>query len=313
MASAKFKFYVNAILRELTMANIISRDDTFDLVDIDGNTYVPRTPSSALDLDLPGALWFKEVDSAGPGLPNTLELYYYQLLVLVVDRDTGNLIYGIGNESIVPLSKGGTGADNANDARIALGLGTAAQRNVGTAVGNLIEVLTGGKLPVLDGSNLTNVPSFPVGIPFPWASNVNDPPNSIECDGSLLLRASYPALFNVIGEEWGAGDGTTTFRAPDLRGVFIRGLDNGRGLDTGRVFGSFQDHAFKNHGHRNKYYNGYGLNGVGTGGSGWQSNWATSYSNATSSENFVVNSDDTNAGTETRPVNVAMPWFIRYQ
>ena len=36
------------------------------------------------------------------------------------------------------------------------------------------------------------------------------------------------------------GDGSTNFRIPDYRGVFIRGLDSGRGLDNGRVLGSYQ-------------------------------------------------------------------------
>ncbi len=69
----------------------------------------------------------------------------------------------------------------------------------------------------------------------------DEPPDYyLECDGSAISRTTYANLFSVIGTAYGAGDGTTTFALPDLRGEFIRGWDNGRGVDTGRVFGSAQ-------------------------------------------------------------------------
>ena len=46
-----------------------------------------------------------------------------------------------------------------------------------------------------------------------------------------------------------SGDGANTFRVPDLRGVVIRGLDDGRGLDSGRVLGSYQADIFGSHSH----------------------------------------------------------------
>ena len=48
---------------------------------------------------------------------------------------------------------------------------------------------------------------------------------------------------------FGAGDGSTTFTLPDLRGEFIRGLDSGRGVDTGRVLGSAQAGQMQSHTH----------------------------------------------------------------
>ena len=69
------------------------------------------------------------------------------------------------------------------------------------------------------------------------------------CDGAAVSRATYAALFEAIGVTFGAGDGSTTFKLPDLRGVFVRGLDSGRGYDTGRAFGSEQNSENKLHNH----------------------------------------------------------------
>lgn len=43
------------------------------------------------------------------------------------------------------------------------------------------------------------------------------------CDGSLVDRGAFPDLFTVIGTAYGAGDGMTTFRLPDLNGKFPLG------------------------------------------------------------------------------------------
>lgn len=58
--------------------------------------------------------------------------------------------------------------------------------------------------------------------------------------GAAVSRTTYAALFAAIGTTFGAGNGSTTFNLPDLRGEFLRGWDDGRGADTGRVFGSSQ-------------------------------------------------------------------------
>jgi microcystin-dependent protein len=50
------------------------------------------------------------------------------------------------------------------------------------------------------------------------------PTGWLNCDGSAVNRATYAALFTAIGTTWGAGDGSTTFNIPDLRGATIRGV-----------------------------------------------------------------------------------------
>ena len=69
-------------------------------------------------------------------------------------------------------------------------------------------------------------------------------------DGAAVGRVAYATLFAAIGTTYGAGDGATTFNLPDSRGEFWRGLDLGRGVDAGRVLGSFQGDEIKAHDHQ---------------------------------------------------------------
>jgi outer membrane lipoprotein-sorting protein len=72
------------------------------------------------------------------------------------------------------------------------------------------------------------------------------PENWLECDGAIINRATYANLFAAIGTAFGAGDKSTTFQIPDLRGEFLRGWDHGRGVDPGRSFGTLQEDAMRN-------------------------------------------------------------------
>ena len=58
------------------------------------------------------------------------------------------------------------------------------------------------------------------------------PPQYLLCDGSAVGRTTYAALFNAIGTTWGAGDGSTTFNVPDLRGRTAIGEGQGSGLSN---------------------------------------------------------------------------------
>lgn len=68
------------------------------------------------------------------------------------------------------------------------------------------------------------------------------PNGYILCDGRDLKITEYRELFSVIGTIWG-GDGVSTFKIPDLRGVFPRFYDAGKGLDADRKFGQAQNDA----------------------------------------------------------------------
>jgi microcystin-dependent protein len=71
----------------------------------------------------------------------------------------------------------------------------------------------------------------------------------LKCNGAAVNRTTYSDLFAVIGIAFGSGDGSTTFNVPDLRGQFIRGVDEARGVDVGRGLGSLQSDSVKNHKH----------------------------------------------------------------
>ena len=116
------------------------------------------------------------------------------------------------------------------------------------------------------------------------------PSGYLKADGTAVSRTTYAALFAAIGTAFGAGDESTTFNLPDLRGEFVRGFDDGRGVDSGRVFGSAQADEFKSHNHSVSYSFVSGSSLRADGGGGF------AYSGSTGSQ----------GGTETRPRNVAL-------
>ena len=92
------------------------------------------------------------------------------------------------------------------------------------------------------------VSGVPAGTVIHTASSTA-PTGFLKANGALISRTTYAALFAVIGTTFGVGDGSTTFALPDLRGEFLRGLDDGRGVDAERVLGSAQSDEFKAHIH----------------------------------------------------------------
>ena len=69
------------------------------------------------------------------------------------------------------------------------------------------------------------------------------------CDGSEISQALYPTLYAKIGTIYGTPANPANFVLPDHRGVFLRGFDDGRGIDSGRVLGTFQDQDIRSHVH----------------------------------------------------------------
>lgn len=121
-----------------------------------------------------------------------------------------------------------------------------------------------------------------------YTAFTSPPTGYLKANGAAVSRASYAELFAVIGTMYGAGNGTSTFNLPDLRGEFIRGWDDGRGIDAGRVFGSIQLDEFKSHTHTTPTGGG-----AGYGQPAGASPVSASVTGAT-------------GGSETRPRNVAL-------
>lgn len=93
---------------------------------------------------------------------------------------------------------------------------------------------------------------LPIGCIFCYPSPVC-PEGFLPCDGRELSKTTYSQLYKLIGGTW--GETATTFCLPDLRGQFVRGWDDGDGVDPDsgadnvRKFGSEQTDTFQGHGH----------------------------------------------------------------
>jgi microcystin-dependent protein len=129
-----------------------------------------------------------------------------------------------------------------------------------------------------------------------YSASANVPEGYLLCNGAAVSRSTYMALFQEIGVTYGAGDGTTTFNLPELRGEFIRALDNGRGVDTGRTLGSAQVDMLESHTHEVD-----GAVNVSTSGSG------TDILVPGGGTPYTITAT---GGAETRPRNVALNAFI---
>lgn len=129
------------------------------------------------------------------------------------------------------------------------------------------------------------------------------PTGWLPADGRLVGRVAYAALFAAIGTSFGAGDGVSTFQLPDLRGEFLRGWDNGRGVDSGRAFRSSQSDMIRSHTH---IVNLQQLNSSGT------TDWGKIATGNQAPEGTIpdINTEAT-GGVETRPRNVAVLYLIK--
>lgn len=145
-----------------------------------------------------------------------------------------------------------------------------------------------------------------VGIPgeVSYFAMQSAPQGWLKANGAEVSRSTYADLFAAIGTRFGAGNGSTTFNLPDLRGEFIRGWDDGRGVDSGRSFGSFQADEFERHNHPL----------VGNNRGNFSSQLFAPGLFRDDAER-VANDNDSigfSGGAETRPRNVALLACIKY-
>jgi hypothetical protein len=106
---------------------------------------------------------------------------------------------------------------------------------------------------------------LPIGSIVMWGGEKNKVPNGwLVCDGGTYTRKQYPLLADMIGANFGQPENPNAdFYVPDLRGRFVRGVDEGLGRDpdrdaredmrskkvVGGKVGSVQNDDFRSHTH----------------------------------------------------------------
>ncbi|EOG9785766.1 tail fiber protein, partial [Salmonella enterica subsp. enterica serovar 4,[5],12:i:-] len=124
-------------------------------------------------------------------------------------------------------------ATGANKLPYFTGTDTVSQTDL-TSVGRDILAKT-SVLAVIQYLGLGEGSALPVGVPVPWPS-ATPPTGWLKCNGAPFSAEEYPKLAKVY----------PTNELPDLRGEFIRGWDDGRGIDAGREILSAQGDAIRN-------------------------------------------------------------------
>ena len=153
------------------------------------------------------------------------------------------------------------------------------------------------------------VSNVPIGSVIAWTGpKTKIPAGWLECDGRELNRNQFQDLFDAIGTTWG-GTATDKFKVPDLRGYFLRGVDDGAKRDpdlaqrspvgNGPVdsAGSLQGDAFRSHAHTFTIFDN-GHSGNGNPGQDFPRNGRSS-------------GTDPTGGNETRPMNAYVYFIIR--
>lgn len=133
----------------------------------------------------------------------------------------------------------------------------------------------------------TDLSDCQVGIPLPWPQTTA-PAGYLICNGQTFNKATYP----LLAKAYPSGV------LPDLRGEFLRGLDVGRGVDSGRAVLSAQGDAFRAHNHSVI---------------GEDSGSGTAYFGRGNGSRRSITKDAMNleGGTETRPRNIAFLYIVR--
>lgn len=151
------------------------------------------------------------------------------------------------------------------------------------------------------------VDAVPIGAIVAYAAEAI-PVGWLLCAGQEVSRTQYADLFAYIGTTYGAGDGSRTFKLPDLRGEFIRGLDSGRGVDPNRSIGSTQSSQNLSHTHTISTSGSTAFLELGSREHPFDANTASGWGVGRSGLTAAAN-----GGSEARPRNVALPYCIKYQ
>lgn len=153
---------------------------------------------------------------------------------------------------------------------------------------------------------ITDIAKYtPVGVPLPYPS-ATPPTGWLKCNGAVFDKVKYPGLAAVFPSGY----------LPDLRGEFIRGWDDGSGVDSGRALLSAQNDAQQNI-TGNFGVNVSGLFSVGNGvftTAGSAVNAVPANNSDPGTTRTQINMDasrQVRTATETRPRNIAFNYIVR--
>ena len=173
-----------------------------------------------------------------------------------------------------------------------------------------------------------------------YTARATAPTGWMKANGAAISRTAYASLFSAIGTTYGVGDGFNTFNLPDLRGEFVRGWDDGRGIDPNRAVGTGQAFDIASHAHTgsttaagdhihgitdNGHTHPYSANPVnvygGAEGGSRESNGTQTATTSNSKTGISINNAgnhnhsitiSSTGGLETRPRNVALLAIIKF-
>lgn len=217
------------------------------------------------------------------------------------------------NTTINKFDKDGTLATNSDE-------NLATQKAIKTYIDNAIAAELLARSNADDSLN-NRISTF--GLPVPpgivlYHAGSSVPDGYLLCNGASVGKNQYSALYLALGGlNSPYGQTSVSFNLPDLRGEFIRGIDDGRGVDPNRVFGSSQASQIQKHKHVAPYAETYTGPFGSSNSRGFQGSGRTDYDNFLYHTNDGSNYDGTvNAagviGNETRPRNVALTPIIKY-
>lgn len=162
----------------------------------------------------------------------------------------------------------------------------------------------------------------PTGAILPFAYQPATLPGWLLCDGTAYSRTLYANLFAAIGTSYGSGDGSTTFNVPDLRGYFVRGSGTNSDGTAAGTLGAKQADTTKRpttaltgttdttgaHTHTYTFRSGTAVQS-GTNTACWIG--ATTANTGSSGDHSHVVTINGGGDAETRPKNIAMPYYIK--
>ena len=244
---------------------------------------------------------------------------------------------GAGNDTYVGLTNAGTFDINTSEgvpvrivtaAGEALRVTTSNQLAIGTTsashtleVNGTFNVSGAATAPTASpGDNSTNIATTafvalnasPTGATFMFP--ISTPPTGfLECNGASLSTTTYSRLFAVLGYLYG-GSGES-FNLPDMPGMFMRGWDDSRGVDSGRAIGTYQADIFAQHTHDvNDPSHTHEIPVVNSSHGGSVAGEAIYQYSGPGEVNYATTgiTINTTGGTETRPKNVAMMFIMKY-